>query len=180
MRRYVFHAKLTSSPRFRGYNTGFGEKVIFFLEWPIKDPKKEKVFWRLPNRCKFFPREPPKKLTLLPRVYVSPFLITVFCYLHKNSHIFALNSLFGCFWLPSSKSKNLYKMFLWYNLMQWDGNSFVGDVSLERLEIASRGEDSILNNLYEKQIFLNLFFYIRIVNFWRDWRKCICILLQHS
>ena len=45
--------------------------------------------------------------------------------------------------------------------MQSDGNSFCGDAVLDSDNMASRVEDIILDQIYEKIIFLNL--YIKII-----------------
>ena len=41
---------------------------------------------------------------------------------------------------------------LFYFVMQSDGNIFVGDVVLESVSMASRGEDIIIDQLHVKQI----------------------------
>ena len=45
-----------------------------------------------------------------------------------------------------------------YSEMQSDGNSFGGDVVLKSVNMASRGEDSILGKIYDNQIFSDLFY----------------------
>ena len=51
------------------------------------------------------------------------------------------------------RSKNLRKL---YSVMQSDGNSFYGDIVLGSVQIVYRDEDSILYQIYEKQIFIIL------------------------
>ena len=45
-----------------------------------------------------------------------------------------------------------------YRVMQSDGNSFGGDVVLKSVNIVSSYEDSILEQVYEKQIFSDFFY----------------------
>ena len=42
-----------------------------------------------------------------------------------------------------------------YRVMHLDGNSFLGDVVLDSVNMAYGDEDSILDRIYEKQTFLN-------------------------
>ena len=42
-------------------------------------------------------------------------------------------------------------------MMQSDGNSFGGEIVLENVNMVSRGEDSILDQINEYQIFIDLY-----------------------
>ena len=53
---------------------------------------------------------------------------------------------------------NVLSLFTVYSLLkQSDGNSFCGNVVLDSVSMASR-DDSILDQIYEKQIFSDLFY----------------------
>ena len=55
------------------------------------------------------------------------------------------------------KTKNM-KIKLKYSVMQSDWNSFRGDVVLDSVNVAYRDEDSILDQIYLKQIFLDFYY----------------------
>ena len=59
------------------------------------------------------------------------------------------------FWLSQPKGIS-------YSVMQSDGNSFSGDVVLDSINMAQRDLDSILNQMYQKQMFQDLF--MKILN----------------
>ena len=64
-------------------------------------------------------------------------------------------SIFGLSGWAISPGQSL-KISLKYSVMQSDGNSFCGDVVLNSGNIANSDKDSLLYEIYEKQIFFDL------------------------
>ena len=58
-----------------------------------------------------------------------------------------------------------------YSITQTLSNSLLGDVVLDSYNIVYWDEDSILDQIYEKQICST--FYSEDFEFKRDWKKCI-------
>ena len=49
---------------------------------------------------------------------------------------------------------------IWFSVVQSDGISFCDDVVLDCVNMACRDEDNSLDQIYEKQIFLNFYYEI--------------------
>ena len=67
--------------------------------------------------------------------------------------------------------RTLASIFTRYSVMQYDGNSFCGDVVLDSFNMAYSDKDSIKDQKYEHKT--SGIFIIKILNFKSDWRMCI-------